>query len=147
MPHPKRVFILPVLLSLTLTGLMNPGIGAEPSGPVMPPRVKDADHFVTVSFWRTTDCSGEPVASNSFPADYGDQRCYSWPGRSGTNSATRFQCGPNSFTYTQWTTLTCSGGMIPSGKVKTSHTDQCTQDVPPTLYARITDFSGCAALQ
>ena len=115
----------------------------EPAAQMSAPRAEDADHFVTISFWRTNDCSGEPVASNSFPVDYASERCYSWPGRSGTNSATRFICGANSFTYTQWTTLTCSGGRNPPGMMKTNYSDQCTQDVPPTLYAKITDFSGC----
>ena len=45
--------------------------------------------------------------------------------------------------YTQWTTLTCSGGQNPGGTRKTTFTNWCTQDVPPTLYARIVDFSGC----
>ena len=105
----------------------------------------DSDQLVTIGFWKTMDCSGEPIGVNVYPVDYADERCYDWPGNSGENSATNFICGENSFTYTQWTTLTCSGGKKPEGTVKTAYTDQCTQDVPPTLYARILDFSGCAA--
>ena len=105
----------------------------------------ESDQLVTIGFWKTSDCSGEPVGINVYPVDYADERCYDWPGQSGENSATNFSCGENSFTYTQWTTLTCSGGMHPEGTVKTAYTDQCTQDVPLTLYAKILDFSGCAA--
>jgi hypothetical protein len=87
-------------------------------------KVDDAEHFVTISFWRTDDCSGELVASNSFPVDYGSERCYS-------------------FTYTQWITMTFSGGRNPPGMVKTNYSDQCREDVPLALYAKVTDFSGC----
>jgi hypothetical protein len=118
-------------------------ISTDATAQMSAPRVEDAEHFVTISFWRTDDCSGEPVASNRFPVDYGSERCYSWPGRSGANSATNFICSADGFTYTQWTTLTCSGGRNPPGMVKTNYSDQCTQDVPPTLHAKITDFSGC----
>jgi hypothetical protein len=106
-------------------------------------KVDDAEHFVTISFWRTDDCSGELVASNSFPVDYGSERCYSLPGRSGSNSATNCMCVVDSFTYTQWITMTFSGGRNPPGMVKTNYSDQCREDVPPALYAKVTDFSGC----
>ena len=79
----------------------------------------------------------------AFPVDFGDTRCFSWPGRSGTNSASRFSCGTESFNYTQWTTLTCSGGQVPEGTRKTVTISGCTQGVPPQQYARILDFSGC----
>jgi len=82
---------------------------------------------------------------NRFPVHYGDTQCYTWPGRSGENSASRFSCGRDSFSYTQWTTLTCSGGQNASGTRKTPMLTGCIQDVPPTLYSRIIDFSGCAA--
>lgn len=143
MKPPQSIYITAISIFLAMAGLVTRGFAAEPSQPLQPPRVEDAEHFVTISFWRTSDCSGDPVATNNFPVDYADQRCYSWPGRSGANSATRFSCGFNSFTYTQWTTLGCNGGMNPPGRVKTTYTDQCTRDVPPTLHARITDFSGC----
>ena len=103
------------------------------------------ERYVTVGFWTDATCSGPPANTNQFPVHYGDTQCYSWPGRSGENSASRFTCGPTSFSYTQWTTLTCSGGQNPAGTRKTNTPTDCTQDVPPTLYARIVDFSGCAA--
>ncbi|MDH4183513.1 MAG: hypothetical protein OEV92_04770 [Nitrospinota bacterium] len=98
---------------------------------------------VTVGFWSTNDCSGNTIATISFPVDYANTQCYSWPGHSGENSASNFVCGANSLSYTQWTTMTCSGGQNSSGTAKTVHTDQCQQDVPPTLYSKIIDFSGC----
>ncbi len=65
---------------------------------------------------------------------------------SGQNSASRFSCGANSLGYTRWTTLTCSGGQNPAGTRKATFTTGCTQDVPPTLYARVLDFRGCEAV-
>ena len=99
---------------------------------------------VTVALWETDDCSGEPVGTLTFPVEYADQECYVWAGNSGENSATNFSCGENSFSYTQWTSLTCSGGQRPEGTNKTVYTTQCKQDVPPTLYSQIVDFSGCS---
>ena len=55
----------------------------------------------------------------------------------------QFACGEDRFSYTQWTTLTCSGGQVPAGTRKTVTSGGCTQGVPPTQYARILDFSGC----
>ena len=101
------------------------------------------ERYVTVGFWNDPACGGAPVSQNRFPVHFGDTECYSWPGRSGTNSASRFSCGSDSFSYTQWTTLTCSGGQNPAGTRKTSNMTDCTQDFPPTLYARVLDFSGC----
>ena len=101
------------------------------------------ERYVTLAFWNDSTCSGEPVAQRRMPVHYGDSQCFSWPGRSGTNSASRFSCGIDSFSYTQWTTLTCSDGMRPEGTRKTSYTTGCTQDFPPTLYSRVIDFSGC----
>lgn len=98
---------------------------------------------VKIGIWKTEDCSGDPVMTLVFPTNYTDQQCYAWPGNSGENSATNFRCGDNSFSYTQWTSLTCSGGYVPDGTAKTVYTDQCEQDIPPTIYSRIVDFSGC----
>lgn len=103
-----------------------------------------AGRFVTVGFWQDPACSGEPTNTTAFPVGYGDTQCFAWPGRSGENSASRFSCGEQSFSYTQWTTLVCSGGQVPEGTRKTVGTATCTQGVPPTQYARILDFSGCA---
>jgi len=100
--------------------------------------------LVTIGLWKTDDCSGDMIGTISFPVDYADQQCYSWPGHSGENSATNFVCGDNSFSYTQWTSLTCSGGQRLDGTRKTVYTDKCQQDVPPTLYSKIIDFSGCS---
>ena len=108
-----------------------------PSNPVVSTR------YVTVGFWQDSACAGEPGNTSRFPVDYGDGMCFVWAGRSGENSASRFECGQESFSYTQWTTLTCSGGQVPAGTRKTVTTSGCSQGVPPTQYARIVDFSGC----
>lgn len=108
-----------------------------PSNPVVSAR------YVTVGFWQDPACAGEPGSTSAFPVDYGDGLCFVWAGRSGENSASRFECGQESFSYTQWTTLTCSGGQVPAGTRKTVTTNGCSQGVPPTQYARIVEFSGC----
>ena len=115
------------------------GPGASPT-----PTTAAGERYVTVGFWSDPTCTGPPANTNRFPVHYGDTQCYSWPGRSGANSASRFACGDRTFSYTQWTTLTCSGGQNPAGTRKTTPLTGCTQDVPPTLYARVLDFSGCA---
>ena len=123
------------------------GCGAyDQVAPSQTPVPTGTQRLVTVGFWNDSTCSGAPVSTNQFPAHFGDTQCYSWPGRSGENSASRFTCGPGSFSYTQWTTLTCSGGQNPAGTRKTSTLTDCTQDVPPTLYARVLDLSGCAGM-
>ena len=136
--------------------LMSAGCGAENAGgagvstqsspstiPASPTAATGVERYVTIAFWNSASCSGAPASTNRFPVHYGDTQCYSWPGRSGENSASRFSCGADSVSYTQWTTLTCSGGQNPSGTRKTTSLNGCTQDVPPTLYARVVDFSGC----
>lgn len=106
--------------------------------------------IVEVGFWLndgTTDsCTGEPVCTIQFPVEDSD-RCSAWPGNSGENSASNFECGEKSLSYTQWTTLTCSGGQVPDGTDKTVYTDQCNPDVPDSLRSRILDFSGCLEVQ
>ena len=116
----------------------------SPSAPSPTSVATGSERYVTIAFWNDSTCSGSPVSTNRFPVHYGDTQCYTWPGRSGENSASRFSCGTSSFSYTQWTTLTCSGGQNPAGTRKTDTLTDCTQDFPPTLYARIVDFSGCA---
>jgi hypothetical protein len=118
--------------------------GSSTAGTAPTPAAADGERYVTVGFWTDPTCSGPPANTNRFPVHYGDRQCYTWPGRSGENSASRFSCGPDSFSYTQWTTLTCSGGQNPSGTRKTSPLSGCAQDVPPTLYSRVVDFSGCS---
>ncbi len=103
-----------------------------------------ADRFVTVGFWQEPTCSGAPGNTAAFPVSFGNDRCFSWPGRSGENSASQFSCGSGTMSYTQWTTLTCSGGQVPAGTRKTVTLTGCTQGVPPTQYMRIIDNSGCA---
>jgi hypothetical protein len=135
-----------------LLGTMGCG-GSESTanGPVPPvgpgtsptPTTAAGERYVTVGFWNDPTCTGPPANTNRFPVHYGETQCYSWPGRSGANSASRFTCGDGTFSYTQWTTLTCSGGQNPAGTRKTTPLTGCTQDVPPTLYARVLDFSGC----
>jgi hypothetical protein len=139
-----------VLLFVVSTGCAGAtdAAGTLPASPSAPtalpsPPSSGSERYVTIGFWNDRSCGGAPVSTNRFPVHYGDTGCYSWPGRSGTNSASRFACGEDGFSYTQWTTLTCSGGQNPSGTRKTTNTTDCTQDVPPTLYARVLDFSGC----
>lgn len=105
----------------------------------------EGEPIVTVGIWKTDDCSGDPVMILTFPVNYAAQQCYAWAGSSGENSATNFSCGNNSITYTQWTSLTCNGGQRPDGTDKIVYTTQCQQDVPPTIYTQILDFSGCIA--
>ena len=105
--------------------------------------VPEGEGRVTVGFWETEDCSGEPVTTNSFPIEP-DADCYCWPGHSGENSADSFSCndGDGSFTYTQYGSLECGAG-DDSPTEKTVYTTSCEQDMPPTLYAMILDYSAC----
>jgi len=131
-----------VLLTTAACGGHGPATSSTPTTPSAPS--SSAGRFVTVGFWQDPMCTGEPNNTTAFPVDYGDTQCFAWPGRSGENSASRFSCGEQSFSYTQWTTLTCSGGQVPEGTRKTVSITTCIQGVPPTQYARILDFSGCA---
>ncbi len=147
-PMPKKPFVLFVaLFIMSLYGGYSAGETPDNETETMPTSsaIPEAARTVTVAFWKTDDCSGDPMERGTitFPVDFGDDRCFSWPGHSGENSATDFKCGVNSLTYTQWTTTTCSGGVQPDGVRKTAYTDRCEQDNPPTLYSRIVDFSGC----
>jgi len=135
-----------IVLAVMLAGCGGSSDGSRsPSAPTATSSAPAAavERYVTIAFWTDPTCSGEPGSTNRFPVHYGDTQCYTWPGRSGENSASRFTCGADSFSYTQWTTLTCSGGQNPAGTRKTTPLTGCTQDVPPTLYARVIDFSGC----
>ena len=132
-----------VAVMLVTVGCVSTDGGTATSPSVPSETSTGSERYVTVGFWNDPACGGAPVSQNRFPVHYGDTQCYSWPGRSGTNSATRFECSPDGFSYTQWTTLTCSGGQNPAGTRKTSNMTDCTQDFPPTLYARVLDFSGC----
>ena len=97
---------------------------------------------VVVGFWERDDCSGDPVATNSFPVD-ASADCYCWPGNSGENSADTFTCNADgSFTYTQYGSLDC-GLSDDSPTPKTVYTTDCQQDIPPTIYAMILDNSAC----
>lgn len=105
--------------------------------------IEEAEGRVTVGFWETDDCSGEPLITNSFPVET-DAPCYCWPGNSGENSADSFSCDTDegSFTYVQYGSLECGDG-DDTPTVKTVYTKTCTQDIPPTLYAMILDDSAC----
>lgn len=141
-----HVFHWPLLaLALVCTACDDPSDApaSQPVGPTTPTAA--GERYVTIGFWQDPTCTGEPNNTNRFPVHFGDTQCFTWPGRSGENSASRFACGQGSFSYTQWTTLTCSGGQNPAGTRKTTTPTGCTQDVPPTLYARVVDFSGCSA--
>ena len=136
-------------LAVALSGVACGGQSQTPSAPSVAGTTSVlsnpvvSSRYVTVGFWQDATCAGAPGNTTAFPVDYGDGMCFVWAGRSGENSASRFECGQESFSYTQWTTLTCSGGQVPAGTRKTVTTTGCTQGVPPTQYARIVDFSGC----
>ena len=100
-------------VDLSLAGLSSSPTPVEPATPIGPER------YVTVAFWQDATCSGAPNATTAFPLNYSGAQCFSWPGRSGENSVSNFSCGQDSFSYTQWTTLTCSGGQVPAGTRKT----------------------------
>ena len=109
------------------------------------PNPTDPSHFVVVGFWNNDpSCTGEPMITNSFPVT-ADAGCYCWPGNSGSNSADSFSCDTSaqSFTYTQYNSLTCGDGDN-TPTVKTAYVDQCTQDIPQNLYKKIVDFGACA---
>ena len=63
---------------------------SNPVAPTVPPA--GGERYVTVAFWNSPTCDGAPVSTNRFPVHYGDTQCYTWPGRSGENSASRFSC-------------------------------------------------------
>ena len=111
------------------------------------PNPEDPSAFVIVGFWDEDDsCSGEPMITNAFPVD-NSAACYCWPGNSGSNSADDFECQPsnNSFSYTQYNSLTCGeGDNTPVSK--TVYTDACEQDIPANLYAKIVDYGACAGV-
>ena len=101
---------------------------------------------VGVSTWKTSDCSRDPIAINYFSLTNDlANTCDCWPGSSGENSGSRYQCSTSSeeFTMTQWTAFQCQGGVLPEGKVKTFSTTECRQDTPPSLYTRISYYDGC----
>jgi len=131
--------------SINLTPL--PSITSAPTSPtpVGDAKPNGPERYVSVGFWQDSSCTGQPSGVTAFPLNYNSDQCFFWPGRSGENSVSRFSCGENTFTYTQWTTLTCTGGQVPTGTIKTVSTSSCIQGVPPTQYAKIIDFSGCAA--
>ena len=143
--HPHHTFTalkrLAAALALIAAASLTVGCSSDDGEGSCDPNAEDPSRYVTVGFWKTTDCSGDPISTNSFPVT-SDAACYCWPGGSGENSAYKFSCdvGAKSFTYTQHTTLTCSGG---NNNTKTVYTDQCVQDVPPTLYAKILNYQAC----
>ena len=94
----------------------------SPSAPTatVSPTPADGERYVTIAFWNDSTCSAEPGSTHRFPDHYGDTQCHTWPGRSGENSASRFSCGSGTFSYTQWTTLTCSGGQVPAAVLGSS---------------------------
>ena len=132
----KKLSIIPILC-----GLIFYGCTSDEDCPVNP---EDPTQYVIVGFWSTNDCSGEPIAVNSFPVE-ASQGCYCWPGNSGENSADRFSCDPDnrSFTYTQYGSLTC-GEDDDTPTEKTVYLDRCEQDIPPTIYSKIIDYGACA---
>lgn len=101
------------------------------------------DRYVTVGFWRDSNCSGDPIAQNHFPIN-GTAGCYCWPGNSGANSADSFSCDPEARTITivQYNSLTCGTG-DDTPTEKTFRTEGCHQDIPPTIYSKVLDMGPC----
>ena len=107
------------------------------------PHSRDTTRYAVVGFWKSSDCSGEPIKTNSFPIN-STAGCYCWPGNSGENSADSFTCDPGAKTVTivQYNSLTCGEG-DDTPTPKTFHLNECKQDMPPTLYARVVDMGPC----
>jgi hypothetical protein len=104
--------------------------------------IESGEDRIVVGFWETDDCSGETVATNSFPVSESAD-CYCWPGSSGENSADTFTCnGDGSFTYTQYGSLDC-GLSDDTPTEKTVYSTECRQDIPPTIYAMVLDDAAC----
>ena len=112
--------------------------------PVGPAVATGPARYVTVGFWQDTACAGTPTATTAFPLHYDSPQCFSSPGRSGENSVSLFSCGQDSFSYTQWTTLTCSGGQVPAGTRKTVTSSSCTQGYRRLSMPRFLILAGVA---
>jgi hypothetical protein len=103
------------------------------------PNVSDSARYATVGFWKTSDCSGDPVTTNAFPIN-STAGCYCWPGNSGENSC---DAAAQTVTIVQYNSLTCGAG-DDTPTTKTFHVDKCEQDIPPTLYSRVLEMGPCA---
>lgn len=138
----RALLLVPLLVPLLVACPPSEG-GDDDDGVDACEAIESGEGRVSIGFWTTADCSGDPVAVNSFPID-GDASCYCWPGNSGENSADTFSCndGDGSFTYTQYGSLTCGEG-DDTPTEKTSYTTRCEQDIPPTLYSMIVDYAAC----
>ena len=135
----RYVLAAAIALVLAVGGCAEDGSSSDSCDP----NPTDASQYVIVGFWKTTDCSGDPIITNAFPVGQSDP-CYCWPGNSGENSADTFVCdaAAQTFTYTQYNSLTC-GADDDTPTVKTVYTTECHQDIPPTLYSKIVDFGAC----
>ena len=99
--------------------------------------------------WST--CSGEPQ-NLTLSVDLGLATCQGWthfvgdyPDRSTPhyNSARNVRCTVDGVAYTQTPfTVRCNNTVE---KNKTEHTAGCHQGIPPTVYTRVVDWSGCVA--
>ena len=103
----------------------------------------DPARYATVGFWKTSDCSGDPVATNAFPIN-DTAGCYCWSGSSGENSADSFSCDAAAETVSivQYNSLTC-GADDNTPTPKTFYLGRCEQDTPATLYSRVLDMGPC----
>ncbi len=141
--NPREILVRRSVSPLILLALVGVVILAGCSDDDCELNPDDPTQYVVVGFWSSADCSGDPVATNAFPVE-STAPCYCWPGHSGENSADTFMCDPanRTFTYTQYGSLTC-GEDDDTPTVKTVYSDQCKQDIPPTLYAKILDYGAC----
>ncbi len=67
----------------------------------------DTGHYVGIGFWKSDDCSGDPMGVNYHNLDFGDTKCYCWTGtdpngKVHVNSAYKYKCdtAAKSFTLT-----------------------------------------------
>ena len=127
------------VIMVVATALMATACGSKGECEAIP----EGEGRVQVGFWDNANCSGEPMITNSFPIEP-DADCYCWPGNSGANSADSFACDPDAKTVTivQYNSLTCGAG-DDTPTTKTFHLNECKQDMPPTLFARVVDMGPC----
>eukprot|EP00976_Prorocentrum_cordatum_P024858 505819-Prorocentrum_minimum.AAC.1 len=100
--------------------------------------------LVSITFAPSDTCAGENV--HNWPIGMSAESCHGWRGVDGTgrehlNSAKGIKCNSDgTFQYTQYAgNLDCSVG----GVTKTYTLNECKQDIPPTLYGKMTNNACC----
>ena len=115
------------------------------------PEDNEADNAVFIKFWANPEggaegtpcpvsCDGMPIASAWYPIADEQDHCYQWPGSSGENSMRSGTCGDDdTYSFTQWLSCDCTN----EETHKTIYSSDCRVDVPPSLCAKITDYTSC----